>query len=97
MWGIVVPTTSIDANVTPALVAAGVTSDLAYGSTLAHELGHVLGLGHRGRRTDPLFDNLALPQFDNVMSGNTDFLRNENLDIVQVKAFRFSEVFFHNP
>jgi hypothetical protein len=92
-WGIIVPTSSIDDNAK----TASVNPDLAYGSTLAHELGHVLGLGHRGRLADEITDKLAVPKFDNVMSGNTNFLRNENLDIIQVKAVRFSEVFFHNP
>ena len=92
-WGIVVPTSSIDTNAN----TSSAPLDLAYGSTLAHELGHVLGLAHRGLLSDPITDRLAVPRLDNVMSGNTNFLRNETFDIVQTKAIRFSEVLFHNP
>ena len=48
LWGIVVPTTSVDRFINT-LAAAGVptTPAMVYGATLAHEVGHVLGLRHR--------------------------------------------------
>jgi hypothetical protein len=32
-----------------------------YGFVFAHEMGHILGLGHRGATANPVTDGLALP------------------------------------
>lgn len=91
LWGISVPTRSSD------LVATQVamTQDLLYGSTLAHEVGHVLGLDHRAKR-DAFPDNQTVPRDKNLMfPGTTQNM--ESLDIVQCKAIRNSEVLRRNP
>jgi hypothetical protein len=91
LWGIVVPTRSSD------IVATNVPmgQDLLYGSTLAHEVGHVLGLNHR-TRTPPFNDTLRVPRDKNLMFPGTT-VNMESLDIVQCKAVRNSEVFRRNP
>jgi hypothetical protein len=68
---------------------------LAYGNTLAHELGHVFGLGHRGGGGVP--DGLMIPANENLMHPTNPPPRAENIDIIQVKAMRFSEAFFRTP
>jgi hypothetical protein len=91
LWGIVVPTRTADAQNVP----GGMTQDLLYGGTLAHEVGHVLGLDHR-TTTPPSADGLRTPRDKNLMFAGTT--RNmENVDIVQVKAIRNSEVLRRNP
>jgi hypothetical protein len=92
LWGVIVPTRTIDGSV------AGGTPDtvrLAYGNTLAHELGHVFGLGHRGGGGVP--DGLMIPANENLMHPTNPPPRAENIDIIQVKAMRFSEAFFRTP
>ena len=91
LWGIVVPTFSSD------LVAPKVpiSQDLLYGSTLAHEVCHVLGLNHR-TTTPPFADGQRVPRDKNLMfPGTTQNM--ESLDIVQSKAIRNSEVLRRNP
>lgn len=95
LWGIIVPTTNID---TSSSVVPGNADSLrlAYGNTLAHEVGHVMGLGHRGVAGDPFFDGLTIPA-TNIMHPTAPPPAAQNLDIIQVKALRFSEVVFRNP
>jgi hypothetical protein len=69
--------------------------DLLYGSTLAHEVGHVLGLNHR-TTTPPFADGLRTPRDKNLMFPGTT-VNMESLDIVQCKAIRNSEVLRRNP
>jgi hypothetical protein len=93
LWGVIVPTKTIDKS---AGIAA--TKDkirLAYGNTLAHELGHVFGLGHRGGGGVP--DLLMVPPNENLMHPTKPPPTAENIDIIQVKAIRFSEALFRTP
>ncbi len=104
LWGITVPTTSVDAFVTQ--VGAPANADMIYGSTLAHEVGHVLGLRHRippgvlaspGSKPDPFPDGVRTPKTKNLMFPQLNVTTAENLDIVQVKTIRLSEVLLRNP
>src|SRR5262249_206611 len=92
LWGLSVPTTAIDAS-----ASGGDSTILAYANTIAHEICHVLGMGHRGVAGDTFEDGLTLPANENLMHPSTPPPRAENLDIIQVKAIRFSEVLFRNP
>jgi hypothetical protein len=92
LWGVIVPTSTIDASV------VAPTADkirLAYGNTLAHELGHVFGLGHRGG--GGVRDGLMIPPNENLMHPSNPPPQAENIDIIQVKAMRFSEALFRTP
>lgn len=91
LWGITVPTFSID-NASNAA-----NRDAFYATTLAHEVGHVLGLKHRIASGDPFADGLTTPARKNVMFPFLNFPAAENFDIIQSKAVRFSEVLFRNP
>jgi hypothetical protein len=95
LWGIVVPTRNIDGA-----VSAPKTDDKrrqTYGATLAHEVGHVLGLGHRGIPSNPVADGLTVPGQKNLMYPYFSMPDWENLDLIQTKAVRFSELMFRNP
>ncbi|MGZ5136405.1 MAG: hypothetical protein ACXWCX_01250, partial [Burkholderiales bacterium] len=96
LWGVIVPTTNIDASssVVPGDAASLI---LAYANTIAHELGHVFGLGHRGNTADKVSDGVALPAQQNLMHPTNPPPQAENIDIIQVKATRFSEALFRNP
>lgn len=94
LWGIGVPTADMDSAV------AAPTTDkirLMYGYVFAHEMGHILGLGHRGATANPVTDGLALPANENVMRPFANPPTTENFDIIQTKAVRFSEVMFRTP
>jgi hypothetical protein len=108
LWGVTVPTTSIDNFVArPDIVAIGANSDMIYGATLAHEVGHMLGLRHRippgvlasptSKAPDPFPDRISTPKTKNLMFPQLNVATAENLDIVQVKAIRLSEVLARNP
>jgi hypothetical protein len=95
LWGIVVPSRNMDSAPT-----APKTLDKTrhmYGFVFGHEMGHILGLGHRGDVTNPVTDGLALPADKNIMRPLVKPPDTENFDIVQVKAVRFSELMARNP
>ncbi|MFI5380358.1 MAG: OmpA family protein [Tepidisphaerales bacterium] len=94
LWGIIVPTTSIDGS---SSATGGDATILAYANTLAHEVGHVLGLGHRGDLANGVTDGLNTPGRKNLMHPTEPPPQAENIDLIQVKAIRFSEVMFRNP
>lgn len=94
LWGVVVPTKTIDGS---SSATGGDATILAYANTLAHEVGHVLGLGHRGDLSAGVPDGLDQPTDENLMHPNNPPPTAQNLDILQVKAIRFSEVMFRNP
>jgi hypothetical protein len=93
LWGVIVPTRTIDTSVSGVPTPDKIR--LAYGNTLAHELGHVFGLGHRGGGGVP--DGLMIPPAENLMHPSNPPPQAENLDVIQVKAIRFSEALFRNP
>lgn len=93
LWGIIVPTRNIDSTA-PGSAESRV---LAYANTLAHEMGHIFGLGHRGAVSDPVTDTVALPANENLMHPSNPPPTAQNLDLIQVRAIRFSEVLFRNP
>jgi hypothetical protein len=94
MWGITVPTTTMDSA---ALAAAPTTPETYYGAVLAHEAGHALGLNHRIATGNPYPDGINIPSIKNVMFPMINFGTVENFDIIQAKAVRFSEILFRNP
>jgi hypothetical protein len=94
LWGPVVPTRNIDTSPT---VKTADRVRLAYGNTIAHELCHVWGLGHRGPAGASVPDGLAIPPDENLMHGSNPPPQAENIDIIQVKALRFAEPMFRTP
>ncbi len=93
LWGVIVPTVTVATSAGAA--ASKNRIRLAYGNTLAHELGHIFGLGHRGGGGVP--DGLMIPPDENLMHPSNPPPQAENLDIIQVKAIRFSEALFRKP
>jgi hypothetical protein len=95
LWGIIVPTRNMDSA-----VGAPITVDKRrhmYGFVFAHEMGHILGLGHRGAVADPVTDTVAIPADKNIMRPFVNPPVTENFDIIQTKAIRFSEVMSRTP
>jgi hypothetical protein len=56
---------------------------LTYAGTIAHELGHVLGLRHR---VGPGHDGLLMPWDQNLMHNNNPSTLAQDIDIIQSKA-----------
>ncbi len=93
LWGMVVATQGMD-NFSP---TAGDTRHAVYARALAHEAGHVFGLGHRGQLSNAVTDGVAKPTVENLMHPSSQAPTSEDIDIVQVKAIRFSEVLNRTP
>jgi Putative peptidoglycan binding domain len=105
LWGITVPTTTMDAfaiNNSASAIPA-----LMYGEVLAHEVGHVLGLRHRvppgvkaepaADGPDPFPDGQRVPREKNMMYPIIHDAAGQNFDIVQLKATRESVVLERKP
>ncbi|MBI2690107.1 MAG: peptidoglycan-binding protein [Acidobacteria bacterium] len=95
LWGIVVPTRNMDSA--PKAPKTLDKTRHMYGFVFAHEMGHILGLGHRGDTTNGVTDGLALPADKNIMRPIVKPPDTENFDIIQTKAVRFSELMARNP
>lgn len=95
LWGIIVPTRNMDSAVKAPVTTA--KRRHMYGFVFAHEMGHILGLGHRGALANPVTDGIAIPPDKNIMRPFVNPPVTENFDIIQAKAIRFSEVMNRNP
>jgi len=93
LWGVVVPTRNMDAG----SFSANIDENRhKYGAVFAHEMGHIMGLGHRGVTTK-VPDGLTDPPDKNIMRAGIKAPETENFDLIQVKACRFSEIMGRNP
>ncbi len=69
------------------------TSRFEYVNTMAHELGHILNLGHRGgTATNPpaVDDLLHWPREENIMHADNPATTAQDIDVIQAKAARRS-------
>lgn len=94
LWGLNVPTTNLDGSST---ATGGNATILAYARAIAHEICHTLGMGHRNESGGTFTDGLTDPSIENVMHPSQPPPDAENLDIIQVKAIRFSEILTRSP
>jgi hypothetical protein len=95
LWGIIVPSRNMDSAVKAPITP--VKRRHMYGFVFAHEIGHILGLGHRGSTADQVTDTIAIPPDKNIMRPFVNPPTTENFDIIQAKAIRFSEVMNRTP
>jgi hypothetical protein len=61
-----------------------------YANTIAHELGHVLHLGHRGVAANPVNDRVNFPLNENMMHPTNPPALAQDFDIIQARAVRLS-------
>jgi hypothetical protein len=94
LWGVIVPTLNVN---TSTFATGGAATLRTYGNMFAHELGHIFGLGHRGDTANGVSDGLADPDGKNLMEPTSKPTDHQNLDLIQVKAVRFSEVLSRSP
>lgn len=73
------------------------TKYMAYGNTIAHELGHVLHLPHRGVAADPVNDNVNWPPNTNLMHPSNPEKVAQDADILQARAVRLSPLVLASP
>ena len=69
------------------------TSLFEYVNTMAHELGHILNLGHQGGTTanPPTVDDLIhWPREENIMHPDNPATKAQDIDIIQAKVARNS-------
>ncbi len=63
---------------------------MKYGNTIAHELGHVLHLSHRGDASNAIDDGVVYPIDENVMHPDNTEAIAQDFDILQARAVRLS-------
>jgi hypothetical protein len=61
-----------------------------YANTIAHELGHILHLGHRGVAADGVNDGVNFPLNENMMHPSNAPALAQDFDIIQARAVRLS-------
>jgi len=61
-----------------------------YATTIAHELGHILHLGHRGVAANGVNDNVNFPLNENIMHPTNPPAQAQDWDIIQARAVRLS-------
>jgi hypothetical protein len=61
-----------------------------YANTIAHELGHILHLGHRGVAANAINDGVNFPLNENIMHPTNAAAVAQDWDVIQARAVRLS-------